>query len=201
MLVIALTGGVGSGKSTVAAIFSRLGAPVIDADALAHSLTAPGSPVLDLISEAFGSDFIDTDGGMDRAAMRALVFSDPSARARLQSILHPRIRSEMRRRLAELRAPYAVLEIPLLFETGQTDIADLILVVDLPESEQIRRVQIRNGLTPEEIRRIMDSQASRSERLAGADDVIDNSTNARALEDQVHHLHQRYLEFADAAGA
>jgi len=196
MLVIALTGGVGSGKSTVAAMFSRLGAPVIDADAIAHSLTAPGNPVLDLISVAFGSDVIDAEGGLNRAAMRSLVFADPSARAKLEAILHPRIRAEMRRRLAELRAPYAVLEIPLLFETGQTDIADLILVVDLPESEQIRRVQIRGGLPPKEIRRIMDSQASRSERLVGADDVIDNNGDAKALEDQVQRLHERYLELA-----
>lgn len=198
MLVIALTGGVGSGKSTVASMFSRLGTPVIDADAIAHSLTAPGSPVLDLISRDFGAAVIDADGRMDRAAMRSLVFSDPSARSRLESILHPRIRSEMQRRLAALTAPYALLEIPLLFETGQTDIADHILVVDLPESEQIRRVQTRSRLPPDEIRRIMDSQASRSKRLAGADDVIDNSGDTKALEDQVRQLHEHYLELAAA---
>lgn len=196
MLVIALTGGVGSGKSTVAAMFSRLGTPVIDADEIAHALTDPGSPLLNLISEAFGTGVIDADGRMNRAAMRSLVFSDPSARARLESILHPRIRSEMQRRLGELTAPYAVLEIPLLFETGQTDIADQILVVDLPESEQIRRVQTRSRLHPDEIRRIMDSQASRSKRLAGADDVIDNSGDAKALADQVRRLHRHYLELA-----
>lgn len=198
MLIVALTGGVGSGKSTVAAMFSKLGTPVIDADEIAHSLTAPGSPVLDLVSAAFGAGVLDADGRLDRATMRSLVFSDASARARLESILHPRIRSEMQRQLAMLSAPYAVLEIPLLFETGQTDIADLILVVDLPESEQIRRVRIRSGLAPEEIRRIMDSQASRSERLAGADDIIDNNGGLQAVEGQVQSLHRRYLDLAGA---
>jgi dephospho-CoA kinase len=196
MLVVALTGGVGSGKSTVAAILAELGAPVIDADEIAHSLTVPGSPVLDLIAEAFGTRFVDADGRLDRTALRALVFSDRSARTRLESILHPRIRSEMMHRLAKQSAPYAVLEIPLLFETGQTDVADRILVVDLPESEQIRRVHGRSDLDIEEIRRIVDSQASRSDRLAGADDLIDNSGDPGALGDQVNRLHRYYLELA-----
>ncbi len=196
MLVVALTGGVGSGKSSVAAILSGIGVPVIDADAISHALTAPGSPVLVLIAEAFGARFIISDGHLDRAAMRALVFSDTAVRARLESILHPRIGSEMQRRLAQLSAPYAVLEIPLLFEAGQTDLADRILVVDLPESEQIRRVRHRSGLEVAEIRRIIDSQAPRSRRLEGADDVIDNSGDPQVLEEQVNHLHRYYLALA-----
>ncbi|MCG6863520.1 MAG: dephospho-CoA kinase [Chromatiaceae bacterium] len=196
MLVVALTGGVGSGKSSVAALLAGLDVPVIDADAISHTLTAAGSPVLGLIAEAFGSCFIDADGHLDRAAMRSLVFSDPSARARLEAILHPRILSEMRRRIEALSAPYVVLEIPLLFETGQTHLADRILVVDLPEVEQVRRVQLRSGLGIEEIRRVIGNQASRSERLKGADDIIDNSGSFRALEDQVNHLHRYYLELA-----
>ena len=195
-LVVALTGGVGSGKSSVAALLAGLGVPVIDADEISHALTAPGSPVLDLIAEAFGTDFIDTDGRLDRAAMRDLVFSSSSARARLESILHPRIGLEMRRRLATLSAPYAVLEIPLLFETRQTGIADRVLVVDLPESEQIRRVRSRSGLDIAEIRRIIDSQVPRSRRLEGADDIIDNSGSPEALDDQVNRLHRCYLELA-----
>lgn len=196
MLAVALTGGVGSGKSTVAGLFARLGVPVIDADEISRALTAPGSPVLDLIAEAFGARFVNPGGHLDRAALRALVFADPAARKRLESILHPRIHSEMRRRLAQLSAPYAVLEIPLLFETGQTDIADRILVVDLPESEQISRVQRRSGLEAAEIRRIVDSQAPRSQRLEGADDVIDNSGEPVALEDRTRRLHRYYLELA-----
>lgn len=196
MLAIALTGGVGSGKSSVAARLSGIGVPVIDADAISHALTAPGSPVLELIAETFGARFIDAAGHLDRAAMRDLVFADSAARARLESILHPRIVSEMQRRLAQLSAPYAVLEIPLLFEAGQTGLADRILVVDLPESEQIRRVRRRSGLGVAEIRRIIDSQVPRSRRLEGADDIIDNSGDPQALEEQVNHLHRYYLELA-----
>lgn len=196
MLVVALTGGVGSGKSSVAARLAELAVPVIDADAISHTLTAPGSPVLNRIAEAFGARLIDADGRLDRAALRALVFSDPAARARLEAILHPRIIAEMRRRLARLSAPYAVLDIPLLFETGQTDLADRILVVDLPVAEQIRRVHHRSGLDVAEIRRIIDSQTPRSRRLAGADDIIDNSGAPQALTERVDRLHHSYLELA-----
>lgn len=196
MLVIALTGGIGSGKSSVASLLAELGTSVINADEISHALTAPGSPVLDLIAETFGADFIDTEGRLDRAAMRALVFADTAARECLESILHPRIGAEMRRRLDQLSAPYVVLEIPLLFETGRTDIADRILVVDLPVAEQIRRVQSRNGLDAEEIRRIIGSQVSRSVRLEGAHDIIDNSGNPDELTDQVNRLHRYYLELA-----
>ena len=196
MLVVALTGGVGSGKSSVAACLRGIGAPVIDADAISHALTAPGSPVLELIAETFGARFIDAAGHLDRAAMRTLVFSDTAARARLESILHPRVVSEMQRRLAQCSAPYAVLEIPLLFEAGQTGLADRILVVDLPEAEQIRRVWRRSGLDVAEIRRIIDSQVPRSRRLEGADDIIDNSGDPQSLEVQVNRLHHDYLELA-----
>jgi len=197
-LVVALTGGIGSGKSSVAALLAGLGAPVIDADEISHALTAPGSPALDLIAEEFGNRFIDPEGRLDRAAMRDLVFSDNRARARLESILHPRIRAQMLSRLANLSTSYAVLEIPLLFETGQTDLGDRILVVDLPEAEQIRRVHRRSGLHVDEIQRILGSQVSRSQRLEGADDVIDNSGDPGALVDQVNRLHRYYLDLADA---
>jgi len=196
MLVVALTGGVGSGKSSVADRLTELEVPVIDADAISHALTAPRSAVLDLIAETFGTHFIDADGYLDRTAMRTLVFADALARARLESILHPRIVAEIQGRLARLSAPYAVLEIPLLFETGQTDLADRILVVDLPEAEQIRRVRRRSGLDVAEVRRIIDSQVARSRRLAGADDIIDNSGDPQALKEQVDHLHHYYLEIA-----
>jgi len=196
MLVVALTGGVGSGKSSVAARLRGIGVPVIDADTISHALTAAGSPVLDLIAEAFGTRFIDAAGHLDRAAMRDLVFSDTAARTRLESILHPRIVSEMQRCLAQLSAPYVVLEIPLLFEAGQTALADRILVVDLPAAEQIRRVRRRSGLDVAEIQGIIDSQVPRSRRLEGADDIIDNSGDPQALAAQVNRLHRYYLELA-----
>jgi len=196
ILNIALTGGVGSGKSSVAALLSGIGVPVIDADAISHAMTAPGNPVLDLIAETFGARFIDASGHLDRAAMRALVFADTAARMRLESILHPQIVSEMQRRLAQLSAPYAVLEIPLLFEAGQTGLADRILVVDLPAAEQIRRVRRRSGLDVAEIQCIIDSQVPRSRRLEGADDIIDNSGDPQALKEQVNRLHHYYLELA-----
>jgi len=196
MLVVALTGGVGSGKSSIAALLAELAVPIIDADAISRALTARGSPVLALIAKTLGVRFITADGHLDRAALRALVFSDAGARARLEAILHPRIVAEMRHRLARLTAPYAVLEIPLLFETGQTGLADRILVVDLPVAEQIRRVHRRSGLAVAEIRRIIDSQVPRSRHLAGADDIIDNGGDPQALAEQVHWLHRSYLELA-----
>jgi len=196
LLVVALTGGVGSGKSSVARLFAGLGVPVIDADAISRALTTAGSPVMDLIAGTFGSRYIDASGNLDRAAMRTLVFSDPAARARLEAILHPRIGVEIARQLSELAAPYAVVEIPLLFETGRSHRADRILVVDLPESEQIERVRRRSGLTADEVRRIMDSQASRSQRLQGAQDIVDNSGTPDALETQVRRLHETYLRLA-----
>jgi len=196
MLVVALTGGIGSGKSTVSVRLAELGVPVIDADLIAHELTAPGEPALAAIRDAFGAEVLTADGSLDRAALRARVFSDASARKRLEAILHPRIRERMLARLARLAAPYAVLVIPLLFETGQASLADRVLVVDLPEEEQIRRVRARSGLTEEQIRRILASQAARQVRIAGADDTIDNSGDRAGLVAQVDALHRRYLALA-----
>ena len=196
MLTVALTGGIGSGKSTVADGFARLGVPILDADVLARELTGPGEPALEEIRAAFGPGVIQPDGRLDRAALRRIVFADQAARRRLEAILHPRIRARMLAWLGEVRAPYAILVIPLLFEAGQTDLVDRILVVDLPEDEQVRRVQTRSGLVEAEIRRILATQATRAERLAGADDRIDNSAGFAALEAQVERLHRRYLGLA-----
>jgi dephospho-CoA kinase len=194
MLVVALTGGIGSGKSTVSDRFGALGAPVIDADVIARQLTGPDSPALAMIEAQFGPDVLCDDGSLDRAALRRFVFNDPAARKRLEAILHPLIRMRMRQALATLAAPYAVLAIPLLFETGQADLADRVLVVDAPEQEQIRRVQQRSGLEPPEIERIMASQVTRAERLRRADDVIDNSGNLQSLLVQTDRLHEKYLK-------
>lgn len=193
---VALTGGIGSGKSTVAAQFADLGVMVSDADAISHRLTGPGGEALPAIATAFGAEMIDANGALDRARMRQQVFADPEARHRLEGILHPLIRARMLAETDASSSPYALLMIPLLLETGQQSLVDRVLVIDLPEALQIRRVQERSGLAPDEIARILATQVSRTERLAAADDVIDNSAEQQGLRPQVEQLHQTYLELA-----
>jgi dephospho-CoA kinase len=194
---VALTGGIGSGKSTVAEGFARHGVMISDADAISHALTGPEGEALPAVRAAFGPRVFDRHGrGLDRAALRALVFSDPAARRRLQQILHPMILERMLEETASVSSPYALLVIPLLLETGQDRLVDRVLVIDLPESEQVARVARRSGLDAPEIRRIIASQATRDQRLAAADDVIDNSGDPGLLDARVAHLHRRYVEFA-----
>jgi dephospho-CoA kinase len=193
---VALTGGIGSGKSTVANLFAALGAAVIDADAIAHALTVPGAPTVGEILRLFGPGMVDAAGALHRPALRRAVFADPTQRRRLEELLHPRIRERMLEDLAVAKGPYALLVVPLLFETGQTDLADRILVVDLPEEMQLRRVRLRSGLGDPEIRCILAAQVSRAERLAGADDVLDNSGPPEALYPAVEALHRSYLALA-----
>lgn len=196
MFVVALTGGIGSGKTTVSERFAALGVPIVDTDLIARELVVPGAPALAAILEAFGQGLVGSDGALDRAELRRIAFADGLMRKRLEAILHPRIRERMLERLAAVDAPYAVVVIPLLFETGQTEFADRILVVDLPEAEQIRRVRTRSGLDTAQIRQILASQVTRAVRLASADDVIDNSANQAALGEQVERLHRHYLGLA-----
>ncbi len=196
MLVVGLTGGIGSGKSTVADLFAARGVPVIDMDEIARELTRPGRPALAEIAKAFGPDILNSGGELDRAALRRRIFTDPGARRRLEAILHPRIRAEVTRRLHGLEAPYAVVVIPLLVESGQRDLVDRVLVVDAPEDLQIRRTTARDGVGEEEVRAVLAAQAGRRERLAVADDVIVNDDGPEALEHQVEALHRRYLALA-----
>ncbi len=197
-LVVGLTGGIGSGKSAAATMFAEFGAAVIDADAIAHELTAPAGLAIPAIRQGFGDDLIGAAGALDRNAMRRLVFADTTAKARLEAILHPLIRAESERRcVAGLAAgaAYAVLVVPLLVEskTYQSRVAR-IAVVDCSEASQVQRVMARSGLTREETMRIMATQATRAERLAAADDVIDNDGDMAALHAQVEVLHRFYLE-------
>ena len=192
MFRVGLTGGIGSGKSTVAAHFAALGAGVIDTDLLARELTEPGTATLARIAAEFPGVLL-ADGTLDRAALRARVFADAPARARLEAILHPPIRGLMLERAACLPAPYVILMVPLLLETGQEALADRVLVVDCPESVQIERVGRRNGLARTEIERIIASQLPRRLRRARADDIIDNGGGLAALAPQVEHLHRFYL--------
>ena len=197
-LVVALTGGIGSGKTSVSTRLAELGAAVIDTDLLAHALTQPDGEAMPAIAAAFGPGVIAADGGLDRAAMRRLAFADPQARRRLEAILHPLIRARLAAELRQVEAAYAVLVIPLLFETGWTDIADRILVVDLPEDQQIARVMRRNGLGEAEVRQIIATQVSRATRRAGADDLIENEGDLEALRGQTDRLHRDYLRLASA---
>jgi len=196
VLLIGLTGGIGSGKSTVASLFAGLGAGIVDTDLLARELTEPGTPTLARIAAEFGPEVLNPDGSLDRARLRERVFSDPAARARLEALLHPPIRDLMLERAARLQAPYVILVIPLLLETGQQSLVHRVLVVDCPEATQVERVRRRSGLPEAEIARIMASQIPRAERLAWADDVIENQGDAGDLPPQVGRLHQRYLALA-----
>ncbi len=196
MLLVGLTGGIGSGKSTVADLFAGLGAGVVDTDLLARELTEPGSPTLARIVAEFGPDLLHADGAMDRAWLRERVFADPAARVRLEAVLHPPIRALMLERAVRLGTPYALLMVPLLFETGQEGLVERVLVVDCPEAVQIERVRRRSGLSETEIARIVASQIPRAERLARADDVIDNQGDPDALVPQVERLHRDYLALA-----
>lgn len=196
--VVGLTGGIGSGKSAAAEHFARLGAAVVDTDAIAHALTGPGGAAVAAVRAQFGEAMIRPDGAMDRAKMRSLVFADPQAKKRLEALLHPMIRAEAERRIAAARdAPYVVLVVPLLVESGHyRERVQRVLVVDCPESLQVARVVARSGLAPAEVEAIIRNQATRAARLAAADDVIDNSGDLAALHKQVEELHARYLALA-----
>ncbi|WP_454723145.1 MULTISPECIES: dephospho-CoA kinase [Cupriavidus] len=201
MLQIGLTGGIGSGKTRVADLFAARGAALIDTDLLAHEITAPGGLAIPALVAAFGPGCLRADGAMDRDAMRALVFADPAAKARLEAITHPLIRQLTETRAAEIRAagrhPYLIYVVPLLVESGTWAArVDRVLVVDCSEATQVARVMARNGFTRAQVEAIMAKQARRAERLARADDVVDNDGPPEALAPQVERLDRRYRELA-----
>jgi dephospho-CoA kinase len=194
MFAVGLTGGIGSGKSTVADRFAALGVPVIDTDVIARELTAPKGAALDAIRAAFGDSVMQAEGVLDRAALRRRVFADAGARHQLEAILHPLIRHSVECARASITAPYVLIVIPLLVETGgYRDLLDRVLVVDCPEDLQIARVIGRSGIEVDEVKAILAAQASRAERLAAADDIIDNAFSLGSLDAQVAALHRRYL--------
>ena len=195
---IALTGGIASGKSTVANLFAELGVPLIDTDVIARQIVEPGQPALAQIVATFGPDVLDADGRLDRRRMRERIFSDPAAKQRLEAILHPAIRAEMERQSREAGGPYQVLVIPLLTEGKRRDHVDRVLLVDVPEELQIQRLMMRDGVTHEQAAASLNAQATRAERLAVADDVVRNTGRVDELRDEVAKLHEKYLALAAA---
>ena len=195
-LRIGLTGGIASGKSTVADLFAALGVPVIDTDVIARDLVEPGKPALDAIAASFGAGVIDPDGRLDRRQLRARVFADDDARARLEAILHPLIGTETLRRARAADGPYQLIVVPLLTDSSLRDFVDRVLVVDCDEAVQVQRLLARDAETPAQAQRMLAAQAGRDERLAIADDVIDNGGDLQATVEQVQALHRRYLDVA-----
>ncbi|HEY9100766.1 dephospho-CoA kinase [Chitinimonas sp.] len=197
MRVVGLTGGIGSGKSTVAALFQGLGVPLIDTDAIAHSLSAPGQAGAQAVAALFGVDYLDASGAIDRPRLRQRVFQDDAARRSLEQALHPLIRQAAMAALTTLPAstPYCLLAVPLLFETGAyADVIDQAWVVDCPEALQIARVKARSGMSEAEIRAIMAKQLTREARLAQADAIIENDGDVSQLTERVEELHRKYMQ-------
>ncbi len=196
MLAVGLTGGIGSGKSRVSDAFARLGVPVIDTDIIARELVAPGQPALDEIRAAFGDAVFTAEGELDRRALRQRIFSQPDQRRKLEAILHPRIRAEVRRQTAALSAPWVLIVIPLLLESGQGDLVQRVLVVDAPVELQRARTTQRDQISEEEVDRILAAQLSREQRLAAADDVIVNDGSLADLQQQVEKHYHFYNRLA-----
>jgi len=197
--VVGLTGGIGSGKSTAARFFVELGADLVDTDIIAHQLTGKGGAAMPALIEAFGAEIAAADGSLARSEMRRRAFTDPEQKKRLESILHPMIRAEAEKAIAASAAPYLLCAIPLLVESGGRSAYALnrVLLVDCPEALQCERVMARGNLSREEAWRIIQSQASRAERIRAADDILDNSGDESSLRESVHILHERYLHLAE----
>lgn len=196
--IVGLTGGIASGKSTVARLFARRGAELIDADRISRELVDKGSPALAEIARHFGPEVMRADGGLDRGRLRGIVFHDATQRKWLESLLHPRVRAEIDRRLRTSTAPYVILDVPLLLESDHYDFVDRLLVVDLPEGLQLQRAVRRDDRPLEEIERIIAAQTPRAERLRRADDIIDNSGAKEDLLREVQGLDEFYREQARA---
>ena len=196
---VGLTGGIASGKSTVAKFFAALGIPILDSDQIARDVVEPGQPPLERLVERFGRRILTADGHLDRPALRDIVFSDPKARADLEALTHPAIGAAMEEQSATAGGPYQILVIPLLVEKNLASHVDRVLVVDCDEELQIRRLRDRDASTPEQIAAILKAQAPRAVRLKAANDIIRNDADLSAVREQVAALHARYLELAARA--
>ena len=197
-LTVALTGGIGSGKTTVSRMFCDRGVPVIDADEIAREITRAGGPAFKDVLELFGPSALAPDGELRRDHIRRAVFRDEMLRRRLEAIIHPLVYAEIRRRLAAADHPYCVVSVPLLLESGSTAEFDQVLVVDVPEELQLRRTAERDRLPESEIRKVIDSQVSREARLLAADDVVRNDDDLDYLESRIDRLHLKYLALAES---
>ncbi|MCT8344051.1 dephospho-CoA kinase [Photorhabdus kleinii] len=197
--IIALTGGIGSGKTTIANAFAALGVPLVDADIIAREVVAPGTPALQTISEHFGHDILTPDGNLNRALLRQKIFTNNQEKQWVNQLLHPLIHQETRLQLEQITTPYVIWVIPLLVENNLRHLADRILVVDVSPELQISRVATRDGISNQQVENILAAQASRSERLAYADDIISNHDNVQAIAPRVAELHQQYLKLAGSA--
>jgi dephospho-CoA kinase len=195
-LLIALTGGIASGKTAVAELFAKLGVPVLDTDQIARDVVAPGMPALARLVTEFGREILDAHGGLDRARMRERVFADPAQRRKLEAITHPAIREELARRAAAAGGDYQIHVIPLLVETGRPELYDRVLVVDCPQEAQLARLMARDGTSREQAEEILAAQASREQRLDAAHDVIENTGTLADLERFVQTLHRNYALLA-----
>lgn len=196
MMVVGLTGGIGSGKSLVSQYFSELGVPIIDADVIVHQLMQPGRVEFDALVQCFGQEILDASGNIDRRAMRKRVFQDLAQLKKLEAIIHPAVRKEISQQIQKLSADYCIVSIPLLLEKDYKNSVDRVLVIDVAESVQIERVKQRDGSTEDQVRNIMKKQISRNERLAAADDVINNENSAQELQKKVCDLHHKYLKLS-----
>lgn len=192
LLRVGLTGGIGSGKSTVKQYFDELGAPAIDADDISHKITKPGQAAFDEVVALFGAESLDETGNLDRRRLRALIFSEPALKKKLEAIIHPRVRAEIQEFTEQIDYPYCIICIPLLLETGAQTTVDRVLVVDAPEELQVARVGLRDNAREEQTRSIIKSQVGRSQRLRAADDIIVNNGSISALRTQVESLHEKY---------
>lgn len=195
-LVIGLTGGIGSGKTTVANMFAENGVPLIDMDEIAHAIVEPGSEALQAVVDQFGQEVLQNDGSLDRKQLRQLVFRNSDKRQQLEAILHPRIRQQARQELDEITAPYCIMVIPLLFESKQNDLIQRVLLVDTTMELQIQRTMLRDKSPRSDVEKIIRSQASRETKLSGADDIILNVGDESELTSQVKRLHEQYLKMS-----
>ncbi len=194
--VVGLTGGIGSGKTAVANLFSRQGIEIIDADEISRTLVKTGSPVLEAIIKHFGSSITDAEGNLDRKQLRELVFADNAEKEWLENLLHPLVRQEIERQVAASSSQYVIIVVPLLLESGNYSDVDRILVIDVPEDVQLERIKKRDGSSETLARSIMDAQMKREKRLESADDVISNNSGMDSLEKQVKNLHHQYLQLS-----